>query len=142
MFGRFFLENSQAKITAICSGLAISSLILLLARCARLDSLVPRMIFDDVFFGHRWPHVGCYFLADAVLMGSVVLLLPHRPAVATAIGLLWTAFVFAESLCDLPVFAHDPHMLFEELSFVMIYSVLLLQFACHCRRPRDGEIGS
>jgi hypothetical protein len=139
MFGRFFLENAQAKISAICGGLAICSLVLLLGNSLKLDSFVPGVIFDDLFFGQRWPHVAGYFLADVVLMGSVALLLPHRPVLATLIGLTWTGFVFVETLWDLPVFAYDPHMLLEELAFAVIYSVLLVLLAGHgYRRISEG----
>jgi hypothetical protein len=132
-----FLKNNPAKITAICGGLAMCSLLLLLAKCVGLDSVVPgTIIFDDVFFGQRRPIVAGYYLADALLMGSVALLLARRPMTATVVGLVWTTFVLAETLNDLPVFADDPHMLVEELSFVLIYVVLLGHLVCHYYRTR------
>ncbi|MEX0717198.1 MAG: hypothetical protein WD066_11450 [Planctomycetaceae bacterium] len=67
-------------------------------------------------------------------MGSVAALLARRPKRALAIGLPWTTFVFAETLCDLPAFAHDPHMLVEELALAGIHAALLALLGCEAWR--------
>ncbi len=127
------MRNWPAKITAMCTGLAVCSLVLFVGKCAALDAYVPGLMFDDVFFGRRWPLVSTYFLIDALIMAGVVVLLPRRPVAATAVGFVWTSWLLVESVCDLPAFAHDPHMLAEEAAFVGIYAVLLVQFAGHWR---------
>ena len=126
-----FQTNSHAKISAICGGLAAGSLVLFVASCLEVDTFLPGLVIDDLFFGQRLPYVAVYCLVDAVLMWNLAVLIKSRTALAVFIGLVWTSFVFVETLFDVPRFAYDLHLLLEEVLFAIIYAVLLVLLVVH-----------
>lgn len=130
-FAKFFSANRQAKITAISGGLAIGSAAVLIAMLLRIDVLLPNVMFDDSFFGQRRPYVSCYLAIDAAFMASLSVAVRRHCTAASIGGFVWTNFVLLETLFDVPVFAHDPHMLLEELLIAAVYTGLLILVGGH-----------
>jgi hypothetical protein len=135
MFSELLLHNTRQKIEAICGGLALCSLTLAAAWAGGIDTHTPAILLDDVFFGHRLPLLPGYFLAEAVVMLAVVYLLPRRPRLAMGTGLASSSVLLVETLFDLRTYAHDAHLLLEELAFAAMYAALLLLLAVYSFIP-------
>jgi len=120
-------RNWEHKVTSICYGLIVVSIVLLATYLMGLDKIINIIILDNYFFGIKTElFFILYHLVNILILLTVVYLVQRKVLLGVLLGIFWSLFNLTETIFDLPVFSFDPSIIFEEILFLFIYLYLLI----------------
>jgi len=124
------LKNDSAnealqKVLSICWGLIIVSAALLIIYFAGAERYKDILFLDDYFFGIKTDLFPFLYFVDIFVLSSVILLLGKKNSYGLLLSVVWAFINLLENTFDIFTFSSYPHIIIEELMFVIIYSYLL-----------------
>lgn len=114
------------KIIAVCWGFIVVSLFLVFLYFIDFFPLDSFIFIDNQLFGKTVQSIYLlgFYLFDIIILALVIWFLEKNVRILF-IALPWFVFNFLETFFDLFTFRYDPHFLFEELVFLLLYTYLV-----------------
>lgn len=126
-----FLKNELSnktlqKVLSICWGLLIVSSALITTCLVGVDKRYKDIIFlDDYFFGIKTGLFPLSYIIDILALSFIILLLEKGSAYGLSFVIVWASINLLENAFDVFTFSLYPHIIIEELLFVVIYTYLV-----------------